>query len=81
MTTPSSILALRITWTEEPGGLQPTGCKDSDTTEAQRACKEARMAVEARAGGREGEGSSEQMGGGPRPLRTQKAIAKALATM
>ena len=29
-----SILAWRILWTEEPGGLQSPGvCKDSDTTE------------------------------------------------
>ena len=28
----SSILAWRIPWTEEPGGLQ-RGCKESDTTE------------------------------------------------
>ena len=31
--THSSILAWRIPWTEEPGGLQPTGCKESDMTE------------------------------------------------
>ena len=30
----SSILAWRIPWTEEPGGLQSIGCKESDTTEA-----------------------------------------------
>ena len=29
----SSILAWRIPWTEEPGGLQSTGRKASDTTE------------------------------------------------
>ena len=29
----SSILAWRIPWTKEPGGL-PQGCKESDTTEA-----------------------------------------------
>ena len=29
----SSILAWRIPWTEEPGGLQSTGRKESDTTE------------------------------------------------
>ena len=29
----SSILAWRIPWTEEPGGLQSWGLKDSDTTE------------------------------------------------
>ena len=28
-----SILAWRIPWTEEPGGLQSTGRKESDTTE------------------------------------------------
>ena len=34
MTTHSSILAWRIPWTEEPGGLQSVGRKESDTTEA-----------------------------------------------
>ena len=29
----SSILAWRIPWTEEPGGLQFIGCKESDTTQ------------------------------------------------
>ena len=29
----SSILAWRIPWTEERGGLQSKGCKESDTTE------------------------------------------------
>ena len=33
MATPSSILAWRIPWTEEPDGLQSTGCKESDMTE------------------------------------------------
>ena len=33
MATHSSILAWRISWTEEPGGLQSTGCEESDTTE------------------------------------------------
>ena len=28
-----SILAWRIPWTEEPGGLQPMGRKELDTTE------------------------------------------------
>ena len=32
MATRSSILAWRIPWTEEPGGLQSTGSKGSDTT-------------------------------------------------
>ena len=34
MPTHSSILAWRIPWTEEPGGLQSRGHKESDTTEA-----------------------------------------------
>ena len=33
MATHSSILAWRIPWTEEPGGLQSTGRKEPDTTE------------------------------------------------
>ena len=33
MATHSSILAWRIPWMEELGGLQSTGCKESDTTE------------------------------------------------
>ena len=33
MATHSSILAWRISWTEEPGGLQSTGLQESDTTE------------------------------------------------
>ena len=32
MATPSSALAWRIPWTEEPGGLQSVG-SESDTTE------------------------------------------------
>ena len=32
MTTHSSILALRIPQTEEPGGLQSMGSQESDTT-------------------------------------------------
>ena len=32
--THSSILAWRIPWTEEPGGLHPRGPKESDMTEA-----------------------------------------------
>ena len=31
--THSSSLAWRISWTEDPGGLQPTGSQESDTTE------------------------------------------------
>ena len=34
MATHSSILAWRIPWTEEPGGLQSMGRKESDMTEA-----------------------------------------------
>ena len=33
MATHSSILARRIPWIEEPGGLQCIGCKESDMTE------------------------------------------------
>ena len=33
MATHSSILAWRIPWTEEPGGLQSMGHQESDTTE------------------------------------------------
>ena len=33
MATHSSTLAWRITWREEPGRLQSTGRKESDTTE------------------------------------------------
>jgi len=33
MATHSSILAWRIPWTEEPGGLQSWGHKESDKTE------------------------------------------------
>ena len=32
MLTHSSLLAWRIPWTEEPGGLQSTGSKELDTT-------------------------------------------------
>ena len=34
MATHSSILTWRILWTEEPGGLQSMGHKESDTTKA-----------------------------------------------
>ena len=33
MATRSSTLAWKIPWTEEPGGLQPMGSKESDTTD------------------------------------------------
>ena len=32
MATHSHILAWKIPWTEEPGGLPSMGCKDSDST-------------------------------------------------
>ena len=32
MATHSSILAWRVPWTEEPGGLQSVGSKELDTT-------------------------------------------------
>ena len=34
MVTHSNILARRIPWAEEPGGLQSMGCKELGTTEA-----------------------------------------------
>ena len=34
MATHSSILAWRILWREEPGGLQSMGFKELDTTDA-----------------------------------------------
>ena len=33
MATHSSLLAWRVPWTEEPGGLQSMGHKESDMTE------------------------------------------------
>ena len=33
MATPSSVLAWRIPWTEEAGGLPPMGSQELDTTE------------------------------------------------
>ena len=33
MATHCSILFWRISWTEDPGGLQPMGLQESDTTE------------------------------------------------
>ena len=33
MATHSSILTWRISWTEEPVGYSPWGCKESDTME------------------------------------------------
>ena len=33
MAAHSSPLAWRIPWTEEPGGLRPKGCKESDMPE------------------------------------------------
>ena len=40
MATLSSILAWRIPWTEEPGGLQSRGHKESDTTEHEHICSQ-----------------------------------------
>ena len=34
LATPSSVLAWRIPWTEEPGRLQPMDLKEPDMTEA-----------------------------------------------
>ena len=34
MATHSSVFAWKIPWTEDPGGLQSTDRKESDTTEA-----------------------------------------------
>ena len=39
MATHFSILARIIPWTEEPGGLQSWGCKESDMTEHACTCK------------------------------------------
>ena len=33
MATHASILACKISWTEDPGGLQFLGCKESDKSE------------------------------------------------
>ena len=33
MATHSSILAWKIPWTEEPGGIQSMGCKELETSE------------------------------------------------
>ena len=33
LATHSSTLTWRIPWTEEPGGLEPMGSKESDTTQ------------------------------------------------
>ena len=44
MATHSNVLAWRIPWTEEPGGLQSIGCKEWDTTEAtQHTCMQVRQ--------------------------------------
>ena len=39
MVAHSSVLAWRIPWTEEPGGLQSTGSRESDTAECLEQCK------------------------------------------
>ena len=38
MAAPSSILALKIPWTEEPGGLQSHGVTKSQTRLSNKAC-------------------------------------------
>ena len=38
MATTSGILAWRIPWTEEPGGLQSMGLQESDTTQQLNYC-------------------------------------------
>ena len=38
MANHSSMLAWRIPWAEEPGGLQSMGFKESDTTEDEQPC-------------------------------------------
>ena len=39
MATHSSILAWKVSWTEESGGLQSMGCKELDMTEQLSPCK------------------------------------------
>ena len=40
MATSSNILAWKIPWTEEPGGIQSVGSKESDKTEGmEHVCK------------------------------------------
>ena len=45
MATYTNILAWRIPWTEEPGGLQPLESKESDTTEQRQQQSQPRRAV------------------------------------
>ena len=45
MATHFSILAWRIPWTEEPGGLQSTGLQKLDPTENDLACMHAEVKV------------------------------------
>ena len=42
MATHSSILSWETPWTEEPGGLQSTGLKESDTTSLSLSLSEVR---------------------------------------
>ena len=46
MAAHSSILAWRIPWTEDPGGLHPWGHTESDTTE-RLSTKHARISITA----------------------------------
>ena len=43
-----SILAWRIPWTEEPGGLWSKGCRESDTTEQLTSTHEEKQTIEQR---------------------------------
>ena len=42
----SSILAWKIPWTEEPGGLQSMGCNELDLTEQLSMCEERQVCVQ-----------------------------------
>ena len=44
--THSSILAWKIPWTEEPGGLQSMGCNELDLTEQLSTCEERQVCVQ-----------------------------------
>ena len=50
MVTPSVILPGRIPWTEEPGGLQSMGHKESDMTKQMHACTHTQKVVVTRRG-------------------------------
>ena len=44
--THSSILAWKIPWTEEPGGLQSMGCNELDLTEQLSMCEDRQVCVQ-----------------------------------